>query len=123
MGRRKHVTKAEFKQIKSFLNAGIKVSAITKVTGRSWGTITAVRDHENLKAMKEFRRNQRRKYAPFKKPVEAEVEGKPSSEIPAPEMSDENKIVAELMQIKHILTRLDTYLKTATDGKRRLTLN
>lgn len=57
------MTDPEFKQIKSFLVAGVKPSQITEVTGRSWGVIEYVREAQTFDQYKTLVRNFAQKYA------------------------------------------------------------
>jgi len=117
MRKYKRINKKLFDQAKLLLKAGLKRNKVATLTEASWTTIdfigksTSVEDYK--KQVKEY--NQKRFTKPEEQmtPVGKAIKG-------GLEQLNRESHISELKQIKSILLRIDSTLRLATDGERKL---
>jgi hypothetical protein len=97
----KRMTEAEYQQLKGLLGYGISINQLTKMTGRSWNTITLVRDTDDLNAYYEKSRE-----VAYRKPKAVET---PEPTAPTATTEDNvERITQNLEKIADILSSLLT---------------
>lgn len=99
----KHVKAKEYAQIKSFLGAGVVVSQIAKVLGRSTTTIGVIKKSSSLEDYHEKIRLYAVRQRKAKTPKETQVEFANEDRPPHVELSDAQMIFSELHSICEVL--------------------
>ena len=107
----------DFKLIKALTDAKVPTKKITDITGRGSSTIWYIKKSATLAEYKQRLVNMRKATATKKENgAEEKVEKK------QPSQAYVNTITEELVEIKKVLMRIDTTLRTATEGQRSLKL-
>lgn len=110
---KKHkLTEKEFAKIKELLKMDFSQTQIGKILGRASSIISTVNKFDTLEAYHQSNRERMKKYQPKED----------HKLLPKFITVSDNQpsLVLELKQIKSILLRIDTTLRLATDGDRKL---